>query len=109
MGILEKIEITIEGPQAMMAAEELMALAMFEGIHAAVEERYRDGGTLGAIATVVGILGGSLTAAEQLRKWYQEGRQGQKIEKVVVIRGETRLELEQATVEEVAAVLKELE
>jgi hypothetical protein len=59
----------------------------------------------------VGIVGGTLAIAEQIRKWYQEykqSRSGKRIEKVLIVgRNGQRLLLENATVEQIQKILEE--
>ncbi len=65
---------------------------------------------LATIASIVGIVSGTLAVAEQIRKWYQEykqGKSGKKIAKVLIVgcNGD-RLLLENATVEQIRKVLE---
>ena len=66
---------------------------------------------MATIATIVGLVGGTVAIAEQIRKWYQEYKQsqsGKKIDKVVIIgRNGQRLLLEDATVEEIRQILND--
>ena len=62
------------------------------------------------VATIVGLVGGTLAIAEQIRKWYQEYKQkqsGKKIDKVLIVgRNGRRLLLENATIEEIRQILE---
>lgn len=107
---LREIKIAIEGTAADEAAQSLLEIEGISGEYAVDKEVVRDGG-LTAVATVVGILGGAITIAEQLRKWYKEykNRTGaKKIEKVLVITRNGRFLLEDATIEEIARALEPL-
>jgi hypothetical protein len=63
------------------------------------------------IATIVGIVGGTITIAEQLHKWsqkYQQSSGGAKIEKVLIVSPSgKRLLLKDATVAQIQAILEE--
>jgi hypothetical protein len=108
---MAQIQLAIEGEGAVEASEELVTLPELSGSWEATGGDEREL-TLATIATIVGIVGGTLAAAEQIRKWYAEwkkGKSGKKIQKVVLVgpKGK-RVQLEKATVEEINAVLKEL-
>lgn len=65
---------------------------------------------LTTIATIIGIVGGGMAIAEQLRKWYQEYAKGKKsggkIEKVLIVgRNGERLLLQNATIEQIQQIL----
>lgn len=105
------IQLAIEGEGAGEAAESLLALPEFSGSWQASGADEREI-TLAAIATIVGIVGGTLAAAEQIRKWYAEWSKkpaGKPLKKVVLVgpKGK-RVQLENATVQEINEILKEL-
>ncbi len=106
---MEKIQIAIEGPDAVEATQALMAIPALSG-----EWQMPEGDRKGALATlaiIVGIVGGTITAAEQIRKWWQEwkkGKSGKTIEKAVLVVKEKRVLLEGASVDEIKAVLDAL-
>jgi len=107
---VEDIKIAIEGTAADEAARSLFEIEGLSGEYAADSKVMRDGG-LTVIATVVGLVGGTLAIAEQIRKWYQEykNRAGaKKIEKVLVVTRNGRFLLEDATIEEIAKALEPL-
>ena len=61
-----------------------------EGIEGSydVDEEIQREGVLATIASIIGIASGALTIAEQIRKWYQEykqGKSGKKIAKVLIV------------------------
>ena len=62
------------------------------------------------MGTIVGIVGGTIAVAEQIRKWYAEYKQkqsGKKIAKVLIVgRDGQRLLLENATLEEIRRILE---
>ena len=67
--------------------------------------------TLATVGAIVAIAGGTVAIAEQIRKWYQEykqGKSGKKIEKVLIVgkRGR-RLLLENATIDQIKQILDE--
>ena len=107
---MDDIKIAIEGAAADEAARSLFEIEGLSGEYALDDEVRRDGG-LTVVATVIGIVGGTMAIAEQIRKWYAEykARQSPKtIEKVLIVTANGRLLLEGATVEEIAKVLEPL-
>ncbi|MBE7552724.1 MAG: hypothetical protein HS126_16765 [Anaerolineales bacterium] len=108
---MSTIQFAIEGEGAADAAASLVALPELSGSWEATGADEREI-TLAAIATVVGITGGTLAAAEQIRKWYaewQKGKSGKTIKKVVLVGSKgKRIQLENATAREINEVLQEL-
>lgn len=104
---MSEIRITIEGKGAIAAAEALVNLPGVSGSWEASDEVKRDG-ALEVIATIVGLVSGGLSAAEQIRKWYEEyhGSEANKIENVVIITPKERIAIQDATPEQIAKVLK---
>lgn len=102
------ILIEVQGTDAIAATESLLALPELTGTWETEGEAEREG-VLATIATIVGLVGGTLAIAEQIRKWYQEYRQGKSgktIEKVLIVgRNGRRLLLENATIEQIQQVL----
>ncbi|MGB5974755.1 MAG: hypothetical protein WBG38_15630, partial [Nodosilinea sp.] len=94
------IQVAIAGQDAVAATEALLAIDGISGTYALESETNKEG-ILVTIATIVGLVGGTLAIAEQIRKWYQEYRQGKDskpIEKVVIVSASgQRLLLENAT------------
>jgi hypothetical protein len=107
---MAQIQIGIEGETAPAAAEALLQIPGVCGDYAAPAQKEA---ITAAIATIIGIAGGSVALAEQIRKWYQEWQSAhsQKLHNVVIYNPDTgeRLFLEQATIEEIAEILKALE
>ncbi|NJL03239.1 MAG: hypothetical protein HC838_03555 [Spirulinaceae cyanobacterium RM2_2_10] len=106
-------QLDIQGADAGQAAAALCELEGVEATWQPVEGDYREG-TMAAIATVIGIVGGSIAIAEKLHKWYSTYRQrqtaqGAVVEKVVIIAGDQRLLLEGKTVAEIKQWLDVLE
>ncbi len=102
------IQIGIEGEGAEEAAEALLQIPGVSGSYEAPEQREV---TIAAIATIVGIVGGTVALAEQIRKWYQEWKKshsGKQFD-VVILSENGRIVLEEATVEEICQILKALE
>lgn len=108
---MAELQIAIEGAGADPAAAALVALDGVDGSYAVSDAVQKDGG-LTAVATIVGIVGGVMTIAEQLHKWYVvwRGRQTERptIDKVLIVTAKGRLLLEGATVEDIAKVLEPL-
>lgn len=67
-------------------------------------------GVVASIASIVGIVGGTIAIAEQIRKWYQEYKlqhSGKRIAKVLIVgRNGQRLLLENATLEDIRKALE---
>jgi hypothetical protein len=106
---MAEIKFAIEGEGAIEATEELLALEGIEGSYAVDEEVQREA-VLATVASIVGIVSGTLAVAEQIRKWYQEhkqGKSGKKIAKVLIVgRNGDRLLLENATIEQIRKILE---
>ena len=104
------IQIEIQGQDAVAATEELFSTSGLQGNWETEGEAEREG-TLVTIGTIVGMVSGAMAAAEQIRKWYQEykqGKSGKKIEKVLIVgRNGRRLLLEDATIEQIKKILEE--
>jgi hypothetical protein len=104
------IQFEIQGQDAVVATEELLSIAGLSGNWETEGEAEREG-TLATIGAIVGIVGGTLAIAEQIRKWYGEykkGKSGKKIEKVLLVsRSGQRLLLEDATIEQIQQILDE--
>ncbi len=104
------IQVAIEGPNAIAATEALLGLAGISGEFEVAGEGEKEG-VLATIAAIVGIVGGSMAAAEQVRKWYGEYRgnpEGPRIEKVLIVTPHGRIYLENATTEQIAQALEPL-
>lgn len=107
---MNSITFAIEGSAASEAAEALLEIEGLSGEYEAEDEVSKDGG-LTAIATIVGIIGGTTAIAEQIRKWYAAYKKRQstgKIEKVLIITPNGRFLLENATVEQISKALEPL-
>jgi hypothetical protein len=106
------IQIAIAGQNSVAATEDLMAIPGVTGTWQADESARRDGRVTATIATVVGIVGGSMAIAEQIRKWYLEYRNGKSADKtiermLIVGKNGRRLLLEDATLEEIRQILED--
>jgi len=109
--VMANILIEIQGQDAVAATEELLAISGISGSwEAAGEEETERGEPLTTIATIIEIVGGAIAIAEQIRKWYQEykqGKSGKKIEKVLIVgKDGKRLLLQNATLEEIQKILE---
>jgi hypothetical protein len=106
------IQIAIEGPDAVAATEALLALPEVSGAFEVLGEvsgEVEKEGVLATIATIVGIVGGGMAAAEQIRKWHGEYRgnpEQLRIEKVLIVTPRGRILLENATTSEIAQALE---
>jgi hypothetical protein len=90
-----------------------LAIEGVEGSYETLDEVEREG-TLATIATIVGIVGGSLTIAEklyQVNQKYQKSLQGNtapRLEKVMIVADNgKKLLLKDATVEQIQEILKD--
>ena len=106
------MKIEIVGIDAVQATEELLAIDGIEGNYETLDEVQRES-TLATIATIVGIVSGSLTVAEKLYEWnkkYQKSLEpgtGARIEKVMIVAEDgRRLLLKDATVEQIKDILE---
>lgn len=106
------MKIEIQGRDALKATEELLAIEGLKGSYQTIEEVEREG-TLATIATIVGIVSGTLTIAESIHKWkekYQKSLEdpiGARIEKVLIVTDDNRrLLLKDATVEQIKEILE---
>ena len=97
------IQLAIEGPDAAAAAQSLLKIKGISGTATPLEAQTKDLATAGII---VGIVVGTIATAEQFRKWYREHKESKKISKVVMVgKNGTRLELENASAEDVQKFL----
>ncbi|MBD2088303.1 hypothetical protein H6F67_00235 [Microcoleus sp. FACHB-1515] len=107
---MSEIRMAVEGEGAIEATEALLEIPGVSGSWETSGETEREG-ILATIATIIGVVGGTIAIAEQIRKWYQEYRQrksGKTIEKVLIVgRNGRRLLLEDASVEEIRQILDE--
>ncbi|RCJ42678.1 hypothetical protein A6770_07305 [Nostoc minutum NIES-26] len=106
---MAEIQVGIEGEDAPAAAEALLEIPGISGTYEVPTQRE---GTLAAIATIVGIVGGAVALAEQIRKWHQEWQEshpGKQFD-VIILDPDTgnRILLEEATIEEITEILKSL-
>ncbi|MBD2183366.1 hypothetical protein H6S82_03725 [Planktothrix sp. FACHB-1355] len=103
------ILIEVQGQDAIAATEELLSISGISGSYEVDSEVEREG-TLATIATIIGIVGGAIAIAEQIRKWYQEykqGKSGKTIEKVLIVgKNGQRLLLQNATLDEIQKILE---
>jgi hypothetical protein len=107
-----EMKIEIQGQDAIAATEALLQIEGVQGSYQTLDEVEREG-TLVTIATIVGIVSGSLTVAEKLYEWnkkYQrslENADGARIEKVLIVAEDgRRLLLKDATVEQIKEILE---
>ena len=104
------IQFEVQGQDAVTATEELLSISGVAGNYETEDETEREG-TLATIGVIVGIVGGAIAIAEQIRKWYQQykqGKSGKKIDKVLLVsRSGKRLLLENATIEQIKEILDE--
>jgi inorganic pyrophosphatase len=102
----------IQGQDAVAATEELLSNSGLTGDwKVAVEDKRTEEPVTTTVATIVGIVGGTLAIAEQIRKWYEEykkGKAGKTIKAVMIVgRNRQHLWLENATIEQIQKILEE--
>ncbi|ERN42329.1 hypothetical protein KR51_00010000 [Rubidibacter lacunae KORDI 51-2] len=111
------LQLEIEGAGAAVAAQ---ALTELEGFDAGWESLGDDGMTrrdpmtvMAALATIVGLVGGTLEIAERLIAWYRHFKQkapsDKTIDKVIVQIGARRIDLENTTVAQLKTILDSLD
>lgn len=106
---MTQIKLSLEGEEADIAAKKLFETTGLQGSWEIAQGSLpTKEGTLAVIGTVVGIVGGTVAVAEQIRKWYQEHKRSNKRFDVVIVADDTRVVLENATIEDICAVLEEL-
>ena len=107
---MANIQIEIKGNEAIAASEELFSLAEISGNWQRVDEVER-GEIITTIGAIIGIVGGSIAIAEKIYNWdqkYKQGKDLKKIDKVLLVSGKgKRLLLEDATVEQIKAILED--
>lgn len=103
------IKIEIVGQDAPIVTEDLLAINGIDGTYE-IPNSLPSKGTLVTIATIIGITSGSLTIAEKLYELNRKYRDsvspaGSRIEKVMIVHGDKRLLLEDATIEQIKNIL----
>ncbi|GAX39123.1 hypothetical protein NIES4075_00740 [Tolypothrix sp. NIES-4075] len=69
---MAEIRLAIEGEDAIAATEALLAIPGISGSYKVSAEAPEREGVIATVASIVGIVGGAIAIAEQIRKWYQE-------------------------------------
>ncbi|QXE22205.1 hypothetical protein B6N60_00887 [Richelia sinica FACHB-800] len=107
---MTEIKFAIEGEDAIQATEELLAIEGITGNYTVESEDIKKEAVITTVATIVGLVGGTIAIAEQIRKWYLEYKQnqsGKRIAKVLIVgRNGRRLLLENATIEQIRQILE---
>jgi ethanolamine transporter EutH len=100
------IQIEVQGQDAVAATEDLLLIPGLSGVFQTEDDVEREG-TLTTIATIVGIVSGALTIAEQIQKWYQKYKSGKSIEKVLIVgQSGQRILLQNATTKQIKEILE---
>ena len=107
------MKIEIQGQDAVKATEELLSIEGLEGDYETLSAVKR-GELLTTIATIVGIVGGTMAIAEKLYQWFQKYQKsssepvGARIEKVLIFSSNgRRLLLRDATIEQIKEILED--
>lgn len=107
---MAEVKLSLEGEEVDIAAEKLFETTGLQGNwEVAKGSLPTKESTLAVIGTIIGIVGGTVAVAEQIRKWYQEYKKSKKTFNVVLVADDVRVVLEDATIEDICAVLEELE
>ena len=105
------IQLAVEGQDAVEATKSLLTIPELSGEWQPVDGNQK-ALTLATIATIVGIVGGTLKVADQIHKWYKQWKKGKtdkNIDKVVIVGADgQRLVLENASVEDISTLLEGL-
>lgn len=103
--------IEVQGTDAIAATESFLAIDGISGSYEMEEETSKEG-VLVTVATIVGIVGGTITIAEKIYSWYQawqkrkEQESDKTVEKVLLVgRNGQRLLLKNATIEQIQQIL----
>jgi hypothetical protein len=104
------MQIIVEGYEAESALNELLTIPGIEGT-IAPQDKHPKEGTLATIATVVGLTVGAIEIGERLHKWYRHEKEvrSQQTFEVLIETPTQNLLMEDATIEEIVAILKTLE
>lgn len=105
-----QIVVAIEGSDAALALEELLAISGVVGtISSSTDSTYRDAGVLVAVGAIVGIASGVASVVSALiewrRKWLERGK-GEVINAVIEDGRGNRILLQSATPEQLTRVLE---
>lgn len=107
---MAKVELSLEGFEADQAAESLFQSTGIQGSwEISGDSSSTKEGTLAVIGIIVGIVGGAVAVAEQIRQWYIEAKKSRKRFNVVLVSDDLRIALEDATIEDICSVLETLE
>ena len=100
------ITVTIKGPHSARALNEFLAIPGIE------PEVMRDGGMLAAVGAIVGIASGVASVVASIVAWrekWKKKHESQRIDAVIEDARGNRLSLDDATPEQITAVLKSLQ
>jgi len=105
--------VTIEGPSASRALDELLAIPGIEATRdtPAPKVVYRDAGVLSAVGEIIGIVGGIagiVSAVIEWREKWLKGRGGERLDAVIQDAHGNRLLLRSATPEQLTQALQSL-
>ncbi|MFN5514270.1 MAG: hypothetical protein ACK5CA_05860 [Cyanobacteriota bacterium] len=104
------MQIEIQGQDAVKIAQEILDINGVQGDYEVFSEVEREG-TLATIATIIGIIGGTITIAEKLYQLKQnmlDSPETPKIERVLIVsKNGDRLLLKDATLEQLQRLLEQ--
>jgi hypothetical protein len=106
------IRVEVQGQDAVAATKDLLLIPGLSGVFHREIEIEREG-TLVTVATIVGLVSGTLAITEQIQKWYQKYKSGdseKSIEKVLIVgRDGQRILLQNATTKQIKDILESSE
>ena len=109
------ITVTVDGPGAHRALEELLSITGIVGEVRRAEppkQVMRDGGVLVAVGAIVGIVGGVSSIVSHIIEWRDKWKQAHENERLSVVIEDAsgnRISLDRATPEQITAALQTLQ
>jgi hypothetical protein len=106
-------QIVVEGSAAEAAMTALDEAPDLQLRWERADEAARDPATIAIIASVIGAVGGAVAIAEQLREWRdlwvkRDAGGGRVIERIILVDGDRRLLLDNASKEQIIEFIKKL-
>jgi uncharacterized linocin/CFP29 family protein len=103
------MRIEIEGADAIKVAQDILDMEGVQGSYEVISEEEKEG-TLATIATIIGIISGTITIAEKLYQLKRkiDSPETPKIERVLIVsKNGDRLLLKDATLEQLQKLLEQ--
>ncbi|PIE33270.1 hypothetical protein CSA56_12430 [candidate division KSB3 bacterium] len=110
---MQEIELSIEGTGAEEAAQELVTINGLIGHWQLEDDDFEEDGLVTTQATIAGLTGSPVEAAEAIRAWYigwKRGKQGKTLKKALMISQEgSPLLLDKISVDRLSYLLKHID